>query len=309
MTLQIKNRSWGASANAPTLANSSANYTTCSIESQFRQAMQAAGIPYSGEVIADGKLHRVHIEGHKPGTLNGAYTLHLNGRPAGYFQDYKTGISQTWRSGNGCQSVSYAQIKQITESRFQRDAEERKKHEETAKRANTLWPKFKPINLKSGHAYLTAKRIQPHGARLYGDALVIPIFNESNQLVNLQFINPHGEKRFLSGGRKRGCFHIIGDLSQRILICEGFATGASLFEESGQRVVVAFDAGNLLPVAKNVRDLSPDTEIIICADNDVSGLGQTKGREAALAIGGKVMIPQEPGKDWNDMLTGGSRNA
>lgn len=137
-----------------------------------------------------------------------------------------------------------------------------------------------------------------------------PIYNESDQLVNLQFIDPQGnKKRFLSGGRKRGCFHIIGDITKRILICEGFATGASLYEDCNQRVVIAFDAGNLLPVAMNIKELSADSEIIICGDNDLSGIGQAKAREAALSIAGKVMIPLVPGQDWNDYLTGGRQYA
>lgn len=275
------------------------------LTNEFRRAMQAAGIAYSGEIIADGRLHRFHIDGHKQGTLNGAYTLHLDGSPAGYFQDHKTGISKTWRSGNGYQSVSYALIKQINKAKLQREAEIRQRHQAAAIKAVNIWNRSKPILEQSEHDYLVRKHVQPHGARLYGDALVISIHNESDQLINLQFINSQGEKRFLSGGRKRGRFHIIGELSQRILICEGFATGASLFENSGQRVVIAFDAGNLLPVAKNIRELAPpDTEIIICGDNDLSGIGQTKAREAALSIiGGKVLIPPVPG-DWNDLLVG-----
>lgn len=309
MTPQMKSPSGMAGAIAYTATNSSANYTTSSIETEFRQAMQATGIHYSGDIIADGKLHRFHIEGHKQGSKNGAYTLHLDGYPAGYFQDYKTGISQTWRSGNGCQPVSYALLQQINQAKQQREAKQRQRHAAATIKAVNIWSRSKPISQQSDHVYLVNKHIQPNGARLYGDALVISIYNESDELVNLQFINPKGEKRFLSGGRKRGCFHIIGDLSQRILICEGFATGASLYEESGQRVVVAFDAGNLLPVAKNIRELVPDAEIIICGDNDLSGIGQTKAREAALAIDGKVLIPSVPGADWNDILTGGSQHA
>ena len=301
--IQINSPSGMAGAGASNSINSGANYTNSSIESQFRQAMQAVGIHYSGEIIADGQLHRFHIEGHKQGTLNGAYTLHLNGRPAGYFQDYKTGISQTWRSGNGYHSVSYALIKQINEAKPQREGEIRQRHEAAAIKAVNIRNLSKPIAKQSEHAYLVNKRIQPHGARLYHDALVIPIFNESDQLVNLQFINPKGEKRFLSGGRKRGCFHFIGDLSQHILITEGFATGASIYEALGHRVVIAFDAGNLLPVAKAVRELAPaDSEIIICGDNDVSGVGQVKAHKAALSIGGKVLIPPTPGMDWNDFV-------
>ena len=82
------------------------------ISDQFCRAMQFAGIRYSGEIIADGRLHRFHIEGQKQGSLNGAYTLHLDGCPAGWFMDYKTGLSKTWGSRSGFK-VSYALIKKM----------------------------------------------------------------------------------------------------------------------------------------------------------------------------------------------------
>lgn len=307
MTPQMRNPSGRAGESVFSSTESINKYTTSSIETQFRQAMQAAGITYSGEIIPDSNLHRFHIEGHKQGTLNGAYTLHLNGYPAGWFMDYTSGLSQTWRSGK-VSSVSYALIKQINEAKLQRDVEQHQRRAAATEKANYIWGRSKPVNKQSEHQYLVRKRIQPHGARIYGNVLTIPLYSESNRLVNLQFINRQGEKRFLSGGRKRGCFHIVGDLSDKILICEGFATGASLFEDSGQRVVIAFDAGNLLPVTKNIRELAPDTEIIICGDNDLSGIGQAKAREAALAIGGKVLIPPVPGMDWNDVLKGNCQN-
>ncbi|HNO21241.1 MAG TPA: toprim domain-containing protein [Nitrosomonas sp.] len=272
------------------------------VKRQFRQAMQAAGIAYSDEIIPDGQLHRFHIEGHKKGSLNGSYRLHIDNRPAGYFQDFKSGISQKWRS-SGNSYVSTDVIKSFKEANHQREIEARQKQEEAAKKAAEIWQKSKPVNNQADHPYLVKKAVQPYGARLYCNALAISIYNEGNRLVNLQFIDPEGCKRFLSGGRKHGCFYIIGDLSPRILIAEGFATGASLFKSCGQRVVIAFDAGNLLPVAKNIRELSPDSEIIICGDNDLSGIGQAKAREAAIAIGGKVLIPPRPGMDWNDYLT------
>ncbi len=307
MASQMKNPGGQTGASAFTSIDYTNNYITSDIESQFRQAMQAVGISYSGEIIADGNLHRFHIDDHKRGSLNGAYTLHLDKYPAGYFQDFKTGISKTWRSGN-VSSIPFNLTQQIKEANRLREAEIRQKHAETANKASYIWSQAKPIAKRENHQYLITKKIQQHNTRFYGDALVIPIYNESDRLVNLQFINPEGEKRFLSGGRKRGCFHIIGDLSQRILICEGFATGASLFEDSGQRTVIAFDAGNLLPVAKNIRELSPDSEIIVCGDNDLSGIGQAKARKAALSIGGKVLIPPVAGQDWNDYLTGGRQH-
>jgi DNA primase len=185
---------------------------------------------------------------------------------------------------------------------IQNEAELIQKHAAAAKKAKHIWCQSKPITRPLEHAYLEKKHIQPHRVRLYRGLLVIPIYNDLGQLVNLQFINSQGDKRFLTGGRKQGCFNSIGALTKRILLCEGYATGASLYEESKQRVIVAFDAGNLLPVAKNIRKLSPDTEIIICGDND--NVGQAKAREAALAIGGKVLFPEIAGMDWNDVLGG-----
>lgn len=282
-------------------------YAISDVVSKFRIDMHNAGIPYSGEIVPDGIAHRIHIDGHKLGSSNGEYKLHIDERPAGYFKDYKSGVYQPWNNIHGSR-VSYTSIKNINKDKLKREADLFQKHNEAASKAVYILNHAKPLTSLASHAYLLRKHIQPNGARLYKDALVITIYNESARLVNLQFINALGEKRFLTGGRKRGCFHILGNVTTRILICEGFATGASLYEETGQRVVVAFDAGNLLPVAMNIRELSPDTEIIICADNDLSRIGQTKAREAALVIGGKLLIPFSPGLDWNDVLTGGCKN-
>ena len=284
-----------------------ANYAENSVVNSFRQAMQAIGIGYSGEIIADGRLHRFHIEGQKKGRENGAYVLHLdnNPYPAGWFMDFTTGMSDKWSCGGGFKATPMF-LKQIEDAKRQREAETNQQHQAAANKASHIWNSSESIAEQSDHPYLVKKQIEPHGARLYKGSLVIPIYNESRQLVNLQFIDSEGGKRFLSGGRKRGCFLIIGNPTKRILICEGFATGASLLEYWGLRVVIALDAGNLLPVAENINKLSPDSEIIIAGDNDLSGVGQAKAREAALAIGGKILIPETPDTDWNDFLSGGS---
>ena len=87
------------------------------------------------------------------------------------------------------------------------------------------------------------------------------------------------------------------------MIAEGFATAASLHEDSGYLAVIAFDAGNFKDVAIVIKSLCPDAEIIICGDNDVSRIGEKKAIEAALAVGGKYIIPPTVGQDFNDMLT------
>lgn len=60
------------------------------------EAMHAAGIYYTGEIISDGKIHRFHVPGHSPGTKNGSYIHYPDEPPAGWFCDFKSGISQSW---------------------------------------------------------------------------------------------------------------------------------------------------------------------------------------------------------------------
>ena len=99
----------------------------------------------------------------------------------------------------------------------------------------------------------------------------------------------------------------IKPMGSTLLICEGYATGATLHESTGHAVAVAFNAGNLKPVAMALRDRYPDFRLILAADNDrhtPGNPGLTKANEAALVVGGLVAAPEfdddEPGSDWND---------
>lgn len=281
------------------------HYTLGDAKQQFTNAMLDAGITPPETIIGDGLLHRFKTNG----KLNGRYVLHTDGRPAGYFQDFKQGIKVRWKMGGDFKPFTPAERRAFAIERqrqeIARQAEEAKRHDEAAIKARVIWPKSTPITAPSQHSYLLKKHVNPHNARLYGDALAIPIYNECRQLVNLQFINADGAKRFLTGGKKKGCFSVIGKLeaTDPILIPEGWATGASLHEHTGHFVIVAMDAGNLEPVALAVRRLYPDREIVLCGDNDLSGVGQKAAKAAALAVGGKYILPATVGHDWNDALT------
>ena len=259
-------------------------------------------------IIGDGKLHRVK-DTH--GKLNGAYILHLDKRPAGYIEDFKQGIKQNWKMTGFIPLSDLQRIEFSIEAHRQakqRQQAEIAKHKAAATKALYIWNTAPPA--PANHPYLIKKHISIHGARLgRGDTLIIPLTNSKNEIVNLQFISESGGKRFLSGGLKKGCFYILAGNTDKIVICEGFATGASLFESSGFMTVIAFDAGNLKEVAINIRALYPRSEIVIAGDNDLSGVGQKKAIEAALVIHGKYIIPATPGHDWNDSLTMEVQNA
>ncbi|MGB4498006.1 MAG: toprim domain-containing protein [Methylococcaceae bacterium] len=285
----------------------------------FTDAMLNAGIVTRDPIIDDGRLHRIHVEGDKRGTKNGAYILFQKG---GWFQHWNSGVTGKW-SANGKNAPLSKEIRaQIEVDRKQRQIEMQQRHNETAKKAQSIWFRSLPV---SHHPYLTKKKIQPHNALSSNGSLVIPIYAPTRELVNLQFIDADGNKRFLSGGKKKGCFSVIRNKSvgcvsklagknlvvndshslSVILLCEGFATGASLYESTGHMTVIAMDAGNLEPVAIEIKRLYPASQIIICGDNDASGIGQLKAKAAAMAVFGKVLIPETVGFDWNDELTNG----
>jgi len=135
------------------------------------------------------------------------------------------------------------------------------------------------------------------------------------EVVSLQFIDEQGGKRFLKGGQLKGGFYPIrfGGPIVSIVICEGYATGVTYAQhyDTVSEVVCAFNARNLLPVARAFKVRYPMARIIIAGDNDREtekstgvNVGKVKATEAAKSVDGLVFIPEfgvyESGTDWND---------
>ncbi|HHQ4614676.1 TPA: primase-helicase zinc-binding domain-containing protein, partial [Aeromonas veronii] len=135
-------------------------------------------------------------------------------------------------------------------------------------------------------------------------SLIVPLYNEANELVNVQLIREDGTKRYLAGGQKQQAFHRLNG-GELVAVVEGYATGLSVHLATGATVYCAMDSGNLLNVAKIARRQHPTAKIIICGDYDLDEAGhrneitqhQTDG--AALAVGAVVALPPIQG-DWND---------
>ncbi|MBL8492967.1 MAG: DUF3987 domain-containing protein [Rhodocyclaceae bacterium] len=279
--------------------------------SQFSDAIKAAGLPPPATIEADGRLRRFASNG-KSGDDAGWYLLHGDGIPAGSFGDWRTGFSQTWRAdiGRTLTPAEEATHRAKVESmRREREAEEAKRKAEAKAKAAAIWHKAEPA--PEDHPYLIRKGIKAHGARLHNGALVIPM-RAGGVLHSLQFIGADGDKRFLAGGRVAGCYFGIGTVQGAAALCvaEGFATSSTVYEATGYPVAVAFNAGNMMLVAKAMRVKFPDLPLILCADDD-SGTegnpGLTKAAEAARAVGGLLAIPEFPEgdnmnpTDFNDM--------
>ena len=193
--------------------------------------------------------------------------------------------------------------------RRQHDAEQKQRQAEAATASALRWAGAAPV---AEHPYLEAKGVKAHGVRVEaGHTLLIPLRDGKGHMHSLQSIAPDGSKRFMPGGRIKGCYHAIGRVSGKVLICEGYATGATLHEHTGDAVAVAFNSGNLLPVALALRGKFPCIDVVICADNDHATAGNpglAAATEAARAVGGLLAVPDFSGlergprdTDFNDL--------
>ena len=278
---------------------------------QFRAALAGRGIvPKGGEIVADGRIHRCDAEG-RGGKGDAAYLLHLDGVPAGGFENWRDGFGwENWRADIDrtlSPAEEAAHRAKLENSRRERELEEAKRKTTARKRALSV---FEDAALCDSHPYTVRKGIQTHGARLQGDRLVLPLRDAEGTNHSAQFIGADGEKRYLTGGRKAGCYFDIGQPDSVLCVAEGFATGASIHEATGYAVAVAFDAGNLAAVVKALRKKHPDVRLIVCADDDYLTAGNPgirKATDAALATGALLAVPDfgayrpEKATDFNDL--------
>jgi len=259
--------------------------TDADVLGQFRAALMSRGILPPAQIIADGNLHRCDAEG-EHGKKDAAYVLHLDGLPAGGFENHRDGIGwENWHAEIG-RTLTDAEREhhraRMETMQQQRQAEKAAREQRARDTAGALWKRARRC---TKHPYLERKGIKAHGARILsatdaygtarnlpsgmtGDLLLIPVWGTDNTLHSLQLMTATGEKRFLPGGRKRGCYFAIGTPDVGLCIAEGFATAASIHESTGCAVAVAFDACNLIEVARALRDKFPSIHLVICADDD-----------------------------------------
>ena len=285
----------------------------------FRDAIVASGLTAPDAIEADGKLHRFSSNG-KSGDDAGWYVFHIDGIAAGIFGDWRTGMSETWKADAGRKPNKQEVAEQRTKLdalRRERDAAEMLGHEQAAKKAAAIW-QAEPL-ATAEHGYLVKKGIQPHGTKVGSDGrLLVPMRDTTGKLWNIERIaaekpaDGSADKKGLYLGRRTGCYFAIGSPKGAAVLCiaEGFATGASIHEATGLPVAVAFNAGNLEPVAKSLRKKFPELPMVICADDDWKtdgNPGRSKGEAAALAVGGITVLPvfhgerSEKATDFNDL--------
>jgi len=273
---------------------------------QILSEMRKDGL-FPPDMVMDGKIHRFK-ESDTKSKDSGWYIFFDCVVASGAYGSWKSGLEKTFSVFVGRDLSSEEMIEQknaIESAKLQREAEKKELQRVAAVNAYNIFTNA--LDATSDHSYLLSKKVKPHGSKISdrGD-LIIPRYNVSGKLISLQFINSVGDKKFLYGGEVTGGFYLLGNITNKIYLCEGFATGATIFEATGCATSICFSAGNLPEVAKNIRKQHEHAEIIIVADNDESGTGAKFSEFAADLVGAAIIMPPTRGQDVNDFyLSGG----
>ncbi len=279
---------------------------------EFIEHMQSSGWGplKESEIIPDDVKRRYAVIGDKGGKKSAVYQLRLDGDFAcGWYHSFKEGVTHKWHSKSK-RKISDEERKEIHRKidaqRKKQEREIKKGYEKAARIAVKRWA---TCTNKGTTEYLERKKIELLCARIYKDSVYVPMYFD-NKIVNLQKIYPDGRKRFIKYGIKQGCYGFIAsadDDKSVIYICEGYATAQSVrYACVNNPVIIAFDAGNLQPVAEKIRLKYPDAKIVICADNDqwtkkpdgtAWNPGLEKARKAAAVIRAFCIWPEVSADD------------
>lgn len=314
-------------------------------EDEFARQLEAHGLRLeSGHPIMDGQWHRLKVDGDRTGK-SGAYIGHLDGVPRGTVKNFKTGQETNWIAKDSA-FKSVPSSLDIERAKAAAEAKQKASYNQAADAAKLVLNKAQPaqnhpyldkkgvaahgvyvvpdksaVNLENTNlAIANDWREDKQMRQDFKDAgidkqvltkgdLIVPAVNEHGDIRTFQTISGNF-KSFIKGAEKSGSFAALGQMEngRDVLIAEGYATAATLHEQTGKAVVVAFDAGNLQSVATKIRQLTPESQIYIAADNDhnsSTNIGIEAAKKAAQAIDAKVIAPKfelgEKASDWNDL--------
>lgn len=271
-------------------------------------------------LIIDGQKHRYQVVGDKGGETSAQYRIYPDNLPAGFLWCWRSGIETSWKFDVSELAAEHKNLYQQcrTKEFIAKSREAQKKREDDEKRDRLKNSDMARIKFQDAaaapedHPYLVKKQAANYGLKIQENALIVPIRDVDGNFMTLQYIMPDGSKRFFPGAPVSGGFFSIGldalDKGAPILLCEGYATGATLYELTGCAVICAMNCGNMLKLAPVLRKKYPENKIIIMADDDAKTQGNpgiTKANEAAKAgnFQGVYSPPfksPDDGSDWND---------
>ena len=280
-------------------------------KSAFLDALSAAGYK-TPKILSVGILDRIDGPEDARGKRSGWYVYREiadsvnEGQCIGRatFGSWKTGEKHEWLSRSETimtHTEKVALQDAIDKIKKEEEKEKLARNAEAAERAYDIWKKAPQA---SSHDYLSNKGVKAcEGIKVTNDErLIIPMAIE-DQIVSLQYIFKNGDKRFMTGGATKGAWFKIEGKDDTVYICEGYATGASVHEATGNCVYVAFTANNIYEVTAKAKKNYPQSRIVIAGDDDketAGNPGRTKAEQAAQGFNADAVFP--PGYiDFNDL--------
>lgn len=289
---------------------------------QLERALEAHNIAINGNIkLNTSKFQRFRNLNSKSRGSNVFIKLHGDqGATFGDWNDQDNWI--TWWAGEKIKPNYYErQQREIERQQLERYQQQRRAH--ANERARQFWYTHKANADPREHAYALRKNITPYYAkcvkhdRWIKDVLIVPIRDINYELQTIQIIKPNGFKRPWKGTTYKNnmvwlCLDLPDNYQGIIRVCEGYATGCTIFHVTGaQPVVCALNAYNILNVATLLKRKYVHANIKICADNDIFGkvnTGLNYGSTAAKITGGGLHYPVFPETyhaykptDYNDL--------
>lgn len=266
--------------------------------------LQSLGLAVK-EAVLDGAFHRV--DGKKKGRKAGWYKGWESPVRCCVAGDWSTSDKWLWTEQHASQTDLRKARKLQKEAVAGAEAERLRQHEAVAAAVREKLSAAAPAD--PAHPYLAVKRIGANGAMMLGDILLVPNFDVSGLVWGAQRITPDGDKFWHKGQRVAETFFQIGGLRERAFLCEGFATGATIHEATGDAVFCAFSANNLKKTGLALHRKHPSVSWVVAGDDDFEtknnpGRGDAIG--AAEAMKAHVVFPEFPegtrGTDFNDLM-------
>ena len=293
----------------------------------FKEALEKQGFILNGMPIMDGKIHRVKTNLDKGRELSGAYSGFLDEYPAGFIQNFKTGVKENWKMNKeyGNNNIPIENNRIVRKNEIIRNEEQKnnevialqEKQEKTALRIEEEYNQAHWAY--SNHPYLKKKGFSEN-FYLKQDSrgsLLIPLRDENNKIWSVQRIFPNGDKiigiiktkeekeqGIEYSAKKSGCFHIVGakrlEHCKEFIITEGFATAATIYKALNKPVIMGVDAGNLIKIVETLKNKFNNIPITLIADNDrkrelkgLSNVGVETAKEIQQKFSDiKIIIPK-----------------
>ncbi|MCB1983872.1 MAG: hypothetical protein KDF49_00405, partial [Nitrosomonas sp.] len=239
-------------------------------QTEFATVLRDNGCIVDGNhPVMDGLSHRIKVEGDRPGEKSGFYVVHMDGHPAGYFNNHRTKVEIRWKAKGYSltESQKAAFAAQAAIKQQERKAEQQAQYVQVAQAIKELLAIAPQAH--ADHPYLQDKNARPNGLKVvpqtldglpqdsiikicqdrqevktvrdeHPDSLVfvagdllLPIYDVNGDIWSAQTIQPNGTKLFVAGSQKEGHFHVVGCDSEGSAVLKALGNAKAIIMAEG----------------------------------------------------------------------------